>query len=90
MRHFVVEYSFETPLSEANLAGAFKALKPCLEVRNIRRLRSWLAEDRLKMMCEYEAADTQSLREAYRSAEVAFARLWSGTIFEFGAPTLPP
>jgi hypothetical protein len=89
MNHFVVEYTFETSLSEADFKGAFNALKPCLEVRNIRRLRSWLAEDRLHMICEFEASDTQSLREAYRSAEVPFARMWSGTIFEFGTPTLP-
>ena len=84
MPHFVVEYSFDPPLTDDSLKGAFDALKPCLEVRNIRRMRSWLADDRTRMLCEYEAGDTQAVRDAYRSASVPFVRVWSGKVFEFG------
>lgn len=89
MTHFIVEYVFEPPITDADFNSAFLALKPCLEVRDIRRLRSWLADDRSRAMCEFEAVDAQSVRDAYHSAKVPFARLWSGKIFEFGAPSLP-
>jgi hypothetical protein len=90
MPHFLVDYSFDPPLTEPALKGAFDALKPCLESRNIRRLRSWLADDRTRMVCEYEAADTQSVRDAYRSANVPYVRVWSAQLFEFGPPTVKP
>lgn len=86
MKHFIVEYAFDPPLSEESYGAAFQALKPCLEMRGVTRLRSWLADDRTRAICEYEAVDTQTLRDAYHQANVPFARIWSGRIFEFGAP----
>jgi hypothetical protein len=84
MPHFVVEYEFDPPVTEQAMGAAFESLKPCLEVRGVRRLRSWLADDRKRAICEYEAADTQSLRDAYRAASVGYARIWAGKLFEFG------
>jgi hypothetical protein len=89
MPYLIVEYSFDPPLTEENLKAAFEALKPCLEVRGIRRLRSWLAEDRSRMLCEFQAADSQTVREAYQSARVQYARVWPGQLFEFGPPAVP-
>jgi len=88
MRYFIVEYDFDPPVTEPMLASAFESLKPCLEVRGVRRLRSWFAEDMTRGFCEYEAADTQSLRDAYRQANIGFKRIWTGKLFEFGAPSL--
>jgi hypothetical protein len=88
MHYFIVEYEFEPPVSDPMLAAAFESLKPCLEVRGVRRLRSWFAEDMTRGFCEYEAADTQSLRDAYRQANVGYKRIWTRKLFEFGAPSL--
>jgi hypothetical protein len=87
MPYLVVEYTFDSPLSDESRGAAFEALKPCLEVRGIRRLRSYLSQDRKRGLCEFEAQDAQSLREAYREAQVSFERVWSGELVEFGAPT---
>jgi hypothetical protein len=86
MPNFVVEYVFDPPVTDQLMGAAFEALKPCLEVRGVRRLRSWLADDHKRAICEYEAADTQSLRDAYLAANVGYARIWAGKLFEFGAP----
>jgi hypothetical protein len=86
MPHFIVEYAFDPPLSDADFNGASARLKPCLEMRNIRRLRTWLADDRMRMLCEYEAADAQTVREAYRSAQVQYARVWSAKLYEAAPP----
>ena len=87
MAYVVVEYTFEPPLTEAALGEAFNALKPCLETRNIRRLRSFVSEDGRRGLCEFEAPDTQSLRDAYRTAQVKFERVWTGRLFEFNTPS---
>src|SRR3990172_8024967 len=89
MPYLIVEYRFDPPLTDEGLRTAFGALAPCLEVRGIRRLRSWLAEDRRNMLCEFQAADAQTVREAYQSAHVPYARVWSGQLFEFGPPEAP-
>jgi len=86
MPYLIVEYRFDPPLTDENLRMGFEALKPCLEVRNIRRLRSWLAEDRRRMICEYHATDVQTVRDAYQMAKIPYMSLWPGQLFEFGPP----
>jgi hypothetical protein len=86
MAYVVVEYEFDPPLTEEALAGAFNALKPCLEVRDVKRLRSSFSNDGRRGFCEYEAADAQALRDAYAIAKVPFARIWAGQRHEFGTP----
>jgi hypothetical protein len=39
-------------------------------------VRSHLATDRKSMMCEYDAADTESVRAVQREAKSKFDRVW--------------
>ena len=82
MPYFIVEYDHDPPLTDDALVAMSTSLEPCLEVRGIRKLRSWISHDRRRGICEYHAADAGSLRDAYHSATVRFARVWSGTLFE--------
>jgi hypothetical protein len=82
--YFVVEYEYDPPLTDEQLMQGAGALAPCLEVRGITKLRSWVANDRSRSLCEYRAADAESLREAYRSAAVGYKRIWPATLFEPG------
>jgi hypothetical protein len=84
MPYLIVEYDHDPPLTDEQLAIDSAALKPCLEMRGIKRLRSWLSMDRRRALCEYHAADAETVREAFRSANVTFARIWPGTLFEPG------
>ena len=84
-----MEDSFSPPLSDEGLHAAFDALKPCLEVRSVRRLPSWLADDRRSMICEFHAADAQAVRDAYHAAQVRYAKVWPAQLFEFGPPQAP-
>jgi len=89
MPYLIVQYNFDPPLTDESLRKAFDALKPCLEMRGIRRLRTWLADDRRRMICEYQAADAQTVRDAYQSANVGYGHIWAGQLFEFGPPAAP-
>jgi hypothetical protein len=84
MPYLIVEYDHDPPLTDERLAIDSAALGPCLESRSIRRLRSWISQDRRRALCEFYAADAESVREAYRSAKVNYLRIWSGTLFEPG------
>ena len=84
MPYLIVEYDHDPPLTDEKLAFDSAALGPCLAVRGIVRLRSWISRDRRRGVCEFRAADAESVREAFRSAEVGYSKMWTGTLFEPG------
>jgi hypothetical protein len=81
MPYMLVEYDHDPPLTDEKHDAASARLDPCLQVRGIRWIRSWLSADRRRGICEFEAADAESLREAYRSASVKFSRVWGAELF---------
>jgi hypothetical protein len=81
MPYLIVEYRYDPPLTDEALNVTSAALTPCLEARNVRRLRTYLATDRTRGFCEFEAADAESVREAFRSAKVKFENVWSADLF---------
>jgi hypothetical protein len=44
-------------------------------------MRSYLSTDRLRMVCEFEATDAESVRQSYRSAGVRFDRAWPAEVY---------
>ena len=77
MARIVMEQTFETPMSDEELSRFAERLDPCLDLRNGTWARSYLASDRKRMVCEFEAPDAESVREALRSADVPFDRVWA-------------
>jgi hypothetical protein len=75
MPYMLVEYDYDPPISMEAKGADWQRLVPCLQTRGIRHVRSWLSQDRTWGVCEFEAADAESVREAYRSAQVKFARV---------------
>jgi hypothetical protein len=82
MARIMMEQTFETPMSDEELSVFSKRLDPCLDLRNGTWARSYLAFDRKRMVCEFEAPDAESVREALRQANVPFDRVWSATVFD--------
>jgi len=77
----LVEYVYSEPLTDERYAAFAKKLDPCLEVRNGMWRRSSLSLDRMRMTCEFEAPDAESVREALRTAGIAYERVWSANVF---------
>ena len=84
MARIVMEQTFEKPMSDEELASFSQKLDPCLDVRNGTWARSYLANDRKRMVCEFEAPDAESVREALHLAGVPFDRVWSASVFDAG------
>lgn len=84
MPYLLVEYRFDPPVTADQLTEASIALGDCLKVRGIQKLRSWVSTDRRRGVCEYRAADAESVRDAYRAAGVPCSAIWSATLFEPG------
>lgn len=77
MPHIIVEYLFDPPMTEEGFDAMSTALGPCLVQHNVTWKGSYIAQDRRRRVCIYEAVDAESVREAYRTAGVGFERAWS-------------
>jgi hypothetical protein len=82
MIRIVVERSFGSPQSDADMNAVAVRERPCLQIYGVVWRRSLLSEDRRRMVCEYEAADAESVRRAQREAEAQFDRVWSAEVIE--------
>ena len=81
MARVILEQSFEQPVNDEDYARFAARLDPCLEVRNGAWVRSYFSKDRRRCICEFEAPDAESVREALRSADVPFDRVWSADLY---------
>lgn len=86
MARIVVEQTFPRPISPEELSLTAKQVDRCLEVHGARWIRSYLSTDRMRMVCEFDAADADKIRESYRSAAVEFERVWTADVFTRDEP----
>jgi Protein of unknown function (DUF4242) len=82
MSRIIVERNFARPQSDADMAAVANRERPCLEVYGVAWRRSLLSADRRRMVCEYEAADAESVRRVQREAEAQFDRIWAADVIE--------
>jgi hypothetical protein len=54
----------------------------CLAAYQATWKRSLISADRKRMVCEYEAADAETLRRIQREAGAQFDRVWVGDVIE--------
>jgi hypothetical protein len=80
MPHIIVERSFETPLTQDELDAVEKRMAPCLDLYNVRWIRSYWSADRCRMICEYDAPDVASVRNVQREAAAKFDRAWAADV----------
>jgi hypothetical protein len=81
MVRIIVEQVFDPPMSDAAFAELASRLEPCLKARGCAWKRSYVSSDRTRMICDYEAPDAESVREACRSAGHPFTSVWSAGVF---------
>lgn len=82
LTRIVVERSFDTPQSDADMQKVADCERPCLAAYQATWKRSVLSADRLRMVCEYEAADAETMRRIQREAGAQFDRIWVGQVIE--------
>jgi hypothetical protein len=82
MSRIVVERNFLVPQSDADMKAVADRERPCLGIYNVTWKRSLIASDRMRMVCEYEAADSETLRKVQREAGAQFDRIYSADVVE--------
>ena len=86
MAHIVLEQTFENPITSEQLNEFARRVDKCLEVYGATWVRSYIASDRKRAICEFEAADAEKVRASYRSAGVNFERAWTAEVFSRDEP----
>jgi hypothetical protein len=81
MARVMVEQVFVEPLTDERYGAFAKQLDPCIEIREAAWRRSSLSKDRKHVLCEFEAPDAETIREAYRLSGVPFERIWAADVF---------
>ena len=76
MPHYIVEYEYQEPLTDEKHNQEALRADPCLREHGVTWHGSWLATDRLRMVCDFEAEGAEQIRDALRSAAVKFVRVW--------------
>ncbi|MEM5298874.1 nickel-binding protein [Burkholderia sp. JPY481] len=82
MSYVVVERSFPTPQSDADLSVVEDRLAACSDLHGIVWKRSVVSIDRMHMICEYEAPDAETVRKVQREGSSVFDHIWSGDVIE--------
>jgi Protein of unknown function (DUF4242) len=82
LQRIVVERSFDSPQSDAEMKLVADRERPCLSAYQATWKRSLLSADRKRMVCEYEAADAESMRRIQHEAGAQFDRIWVGDVIE--------
>jgi hypothetical protein len=86
MPFLIIEYDFDPPITAEGLRQMKAKLAPCVGVRNIRGIRTVIAEDGTRGFCEVEGPDAETVREAYRIARVPFRSVWPAHFIELRPP----
>ncbi|MEG4056901.1 MULTISPECIES: DUF4242 domain-containing protein [unclassified Microcoleus] len=75
-----VETVADRPITAEMLADT--RVLDCLGARNGTWRYSLLSADRHRMICTFEAPDAESVRQAYRQADVGFTKVWTAQVIE--------
>ncbi|MCW5621122.1 MAG: DUF4242 domain-containing protein [Burkholderiales bacterium] len=82
MPRIIVERNFDTPQSDADMQAVADRERPCLAAYDAAWKRSLISADRKRMVCEYEAADAETMRRIQREAGAQFDSVWIGHVIE--------
>lgn len=80
MACIVVETIYDPPLTKELGEEIHERAIPCLSARNVNWICSFISGDRRRSVCWFEGVDAETVRQAYRHADVPFARIWTAQI----------
>ena len=80
MTFVVVETQSETPLYPEVPNEATFRTEECLAKHNCTWRYTLLSSSRHRMICIFEAPDTESVRKSFRRGGTAFSHMWSGEL----------
>jgi hypothetical protein len=81
MQHIIAECTFQKPITEEEDNRSAREIDKQLDLSGSRWIRSYYSQDRLRMICEFEAPDPDTVKAAYASAGCPLDTAWQATVF---------
>lgn len=82
MARILVEKIFDPPITQEKWNRDVAIGIPCHTAHNVHWIRSLMSRDRCRVICEFEAPDTETVRKSFRKAGLPFARIWKVEVIE--------
>jgi hypothetical protein len=73
----ILESVFDPPISDEDFDKLAEQVAPCLDERHATWVTSYMALDRRRRVCVFDAKDAEAVRQAYRMSGVKFERVWA-------------
>lgn len=83
MARIVLERTFDPRTGKAEFERAGEELERCLETRDVKPIRSVVAADYSRAVCEFDAPDADTVRAALRQAGIRFERVWTADVIDW-------
>jgi hypothetical protein len=84
MAHVIAERMFDEAIPFETLQQQLQQGHPCYTAHRVRHLRTLVAPDGRRMICEYEAPDAETVRSVSRQLGVPYERVWTAGVIETG------
>jgi hypothetical protein len=82
MVRVLVEKIFDPPITQEQWNQDIARGIPCHSAHDVRWIRSMMAHDRSRVICEFDAPDAETVRRSFRKVGLPFARIWTIDILE--------
>ena len=73
----IVETVFDPPITQDEFDALAARTYTCLAERHATWVTSYMAVDRRRRVCVFDAPDAEAVRQAYRLSGVKFDRVWA-------------
>ena len=82
MERVIVERRALEPITIEQLRQSSCAHAGCFQRFRVRHIRSLRSADGLRVLCEFEGPDAESVRRANDLAQLPYEAVWTATVFE--------
>ncbi len=81
MKLIVVERTLTEPIAASSMAERVATGSACLDAHRVRFIRTLVSADGLRVICEYEAPDAETVRLTNRKLGLPFDRVWAADTY---------
>ncbi len=82
MDDIILQRSFSPQMAESDFYAMAEEAMGCLDLYRAQWQESFLAEDGSRLVCRFQAPDTESLRQMSRGDGAIDKQVWSGTVHD--------
>ena len=82
MDDIILQRSFSSQMAESDFYAMAEEVVGCLDLYRAQWQESFLAEDGSRLVCRFQAPDTESLRQMSRGDGAIDKQVWSGTVHD--------